>query len=124
MNSAIHIWQVTHLKNKLPLFTSDQGQFVKVTQYTSNSITLELQDAFIGKGQLVSVGGEMIIGHEKFKFEALAELVQNEVISDSLVQFEFKIYQNDQVLWKKFIDSKTTAQNHVDNLMLRMKGES
>jgi hypothetical protein len=96
--------------------------FVNATQYTQSTITLELTGAFIGEGQLVSLVGEMWIGTVKGGFEAIAKVVSAEVIDGPHVQFEFQLKQFQKNQWHNFLESKKSAQEHVDNLLKKMKG--
>lgn len=124
MNSSIHIWQVTNLSNRADLLKLDSGHFINVSEYSQSTLILEIENAYAGKGQLVSLIGEIIIKNEKLKFECVAEIVDLQVIEGSLVRFEFKLVETNQTLWKNFLDSKLNAQNHVDQLLQKMKGES
>ncbi len=122
MNSSIHIWHIKNLMNETDIFNIGGGPFLPVTQYTQTTITVELDNAFLAHGQLVSIVGEIVIADDKHHFEAVAKLIASEVIVDSLVQFEFQLKQLQTTLWKSFLESKSQAQNHVDQLLRKMKG--
>lgn len=122
MNSAIRIWHIKNLSNDRDILNLGADQSIAITQYTDSTITIELYDAFLAHGLLVSLVGEMKIGEEKHHFEAVAKLTGSEVVTDSLVQFEFQLKQLQTNLWHSFLESKKTAQDHVDNLLRKMKG--
>lgn len=124
MNSAIHIRQVTNLKNRANLLKLDSGHYVKVSEYSQTSLTLEIENSYAGKGQLVSFIGEILINKERMNFECVAEIADLQVIEGSLVRFEFRLVEIDQTLWKNFLDSKKKAQNHIDDLLQKMRGDS
>jgi len=124
MNSSIHIWQVKNLKNKADLLKLDFGHYVNVSEYSMSTFILEIENAYAAKGQLVSLIGEILIKTEKFKFECEAEITDLQVVEGSVVRFEFKLVKIDQKLWKNFLDAKQNAQNHVDCLLRKMKGDS
>jgi hypothetical protein len=124
MNSSIHIWQVTNLNSMANLLKMDSGHFIRVSEYTPTTLILEIENAYAGRGQLVSLSGEILIKNEKFKFEAVSEIIQLQVVEGSLVRFELKLVEVDPPLWEKFLDSKQTAQNHIDRLLQKMKGDS
>lgn len=122
MNSAIRIWHIKNLSNDRDILNLGAGKSIEITQYTDSTITIELYDAFLAQGLLVSLVGEMRIGEEKHHFEAVAKLTGSEVVTDSLVQFEFQLKQLQTNLWHSFLESKKAAQDHVDNLLRKMKG--
>jgi hypothetical protein len=124
MNSSIHIWQIKNVMNKMDILKREDGAFIQITQYTSSSITLELESAFLAHGQLVEVIGEIQIENEKYPLAAIVKVIASEVINESVVQFEFHLQQIQKNLWKSFLDSKEAAQKHVDNLWDKLKGVS
>lgn len=108
--------------NEVAILNLEGGLFVEVTQYSSQSITMELRGAYIGIDQLVSLSGEILIRSERLPLEAVGKVVAAEVVLGTLVQFEFQLKQFQKNHWQRFLDSKQVAQDHVDNLLLRMKG--
>lgn len=122
MNSAIHISKLVNLNNQSELLQLESDEFIEVIQYTPTSVTFEIANVFVGKGQRVSMSGQIYINKKKFNFDATAEIIQYQVVTNSLVQFEFQIIPNDTALWEKFIDSKKSSQIHVDQLLQKMKG--
>lgn len=122
MSSSIQISHIRNLINHVEILNLEGGRFVPVTQYTPTSITLQLYDAYIGNDQLVSIVGEIILGEKSHRFEAVAKVIDSEVVEDTLVQFEFHLSQVQSTLWKNFLESKKSAQDHVDQLLKKMKG--
>lgn len=122
MNSSIKISHIRNLINHVEILNLEGGRFVPVTQFTPTTITLELYDAYIGHDQLVSIVGQIVVEDKSHHFEAVAKVIDSEVILDSLVQFEFQLSQVQSQLWKSFLDSKKSAQERVDQLLRKMKG--
>ncbi|MFN8792577.1 MAG: hypothetical protein ACK5Y2_14070 [Bdellovibrionales bacterium] len=121
-NASLRITRIQNLKNGVDLLSLNEGGFVPVTQYTENSLTMELYNAFIGEGQPVWIVGQISINGQFQHFEAIAKVAKLDVIVESFVQFEFQITQTQSASWKSFLDSKLQAQNRVDALLKKMKG--
>lgn len=123
MNSSIHIWQVTNLKNGTHLLKLESEHSVDVSEFTERTLTLEIENAYAGKGQVVSLLGEIRIEGEKMRFDGKGEIINLQAVEGSLVRFEFKLIEYDETLWKKFLNSKQNAQKHIDSLLKKMKGD-
>ena len=124
MNSSIHIWQVTNLKNGTHLLKVESENSVMVSEYTERTLTLEIENAYAGKSQVVSILGEIRIGKEKMRINGIGEIVHLQAVEGSLVRFEFKLIEVDETIWKSFLNSKQSAQNHIDSLLKKMKGDT
>ncbi len=112
-----------NLNNQTVLLQQEPGQFIEALQFSPTSMTLELVNVFVGKGQRVSLHGEIWIQKEKFELNCSAEIIGYQVVANSCVQFEFKLDGDEMGLWEKFIQSKKSSQVHVDQLLQKMKGE-
>lgn len=123
MSSTVQISQIKNLSNNSIVLSFKNGQFVEISNYSAKTIVLDLKDVQLTPGELVLIVGEVIINTETLHFEAVAKVLTNIPLVEGYVRIEFLLNQIQKDLWKRFLDSKDLAQNRVDNLFKKIKGE-
>jgi hypothetical protein len=120
---AIKIQKVHNLITQSYFLKLEDPHALEISNFSKQSITLEMNGPPIPQGQLVSLLGFVQLDLENFLFEAVAKVSFSEALSDTLSKSEFYLQQFEKSLWDRFHDANTKAQHRVDQLLKKMKGE-
>jgi hypothetical protein len=120
---SIKIQKIQNLTTQSFFLKLEAPRFLEITNFSKQSITLELDGSPLATGQLVSLLGVMELGPESLLFEAVAKVVASTELSEILSVSEFYLQQFEKLLWARFHEANMKAQSRADSLLKRMKGE-
>jgi len=123
MNSTIKIHKIINLMTELEIFCAKNDQSIEISEFSETSIFVDLTDAKINPGQLVSISGVVLIKKSSHAFDAIANLVKVQTLVEKIVRLEFQLRQFPKILWDDFLISKESAQENIDTLLKKIKGE-
>lgn len=108
---------------ELEIFCAKNDQSIEISEFSETSIFVDLTDAKINPGQLVSISGVVLIKQSSHAFDAIANLVKVQTLVENIVRLEFQLRQFPKILWDDFLVSKESAQENIDTLLKKIKGE-
>ncbi len=123
MNSAIQIKTLKHLSTAVDVLHLTHQNFIEACQYTDKTVTLEIEHTRLEVGHLLSLEGQIQIGEKSTPFTAIGKVKNSSPLFNRGSRVEIYLQQFERTLWAQFLESKTQAQNKVDSLLLKIKGE-
>ena len=123
MNSSIQVQHLKHLSTQVEILKSPQHSFVEACQYSEKTVTLEVEESRLEVGHLLALEGLIQIDQKSIPFTAIGKVKQSSPIFNRGSRIEIYLQQFERTVWNQFLESKVQAQNHVDALLLKMKGE-
>jgi hypothetical protein len=120
---AIKIQKIHNLVTESYFLKLEDPDFLEISNFSRQSIILEMAGPPLTQGQLVSLLGVMDLDSETLLFEAVAKVIFSEALSETASKSEFYLQQFEKSLWARFQEANTQAQARVDDLLKRMKGE-
>jgi hypothetical protein len=120
---TIKIQKIHNLVTESYFLKLEDPHFLEISNFSRQSIILEMSGPPLANGQLVSLLGVMDLGSESLLFEAVAKVIVSEALSETASKSEFYLQQFEKSLWTRFHEANTQAQARVDDLLKRMKGE-
>lgn len=121
MNSAIEIKSIKNLTTQVEVLKK-QGDFVEASEYSSQSLSVEIKGGPLPLEQLVSISGRIRLNSQYHPFEVIGKISATMPLIPDSTKLEIHLNQYDKKLWQQFLQHKAEAQNQVDNLFKKVKG--
>ncbi len=118
----LQITRITNLTNGIDLHKSKQNEIMEITEYGAEVITIVLPKP-AGKNLLVNIDATLLLNGKKNPFIISGKIIKVEPTLDKTYTIEIELHDFDRVLWNDFLKLRQEAQNQVDDVFRKIKGD-
>lgn len=124
MAFTIELNQIKNVTLDLDILADQKLDGLEVTEYNKQTVVVNLPQAQINEGSLISLDGKLRFHNKDWNFSATGQVSSCEVSpSGKIARLEIQLRQIDNELWDQFVRAGKKEQDRVDHLFYSIKGE-
>lgn len=120
---CFHVTGLQNLTSDINLLKNQPDKFVEAIEFDDHHIGFEVAEKSCGKGQLVSIEGNLFLVKDVKKFSATGKIVNHFVIGNGRMKITVAIHSFDKKIWAEFTRLLKEQQSLVDRLFRSMSDE-